>query len=148
VKWLLDTNVISEGVRKRPDQTVMSWVTAQKAEDVAISSISIAELLNGVSAMVDEERQQQFTTWIASEVISAMRGRTLPVTTEILVAWLQLSRSLRVRRETRDPADLLLAATADLFDLTLATRNVRDFALTGITVYNPWTDETLRMDAP
>jgi predicted nucleic acid-binding protein len=148
VKWLLDTNVLSEGVRKRPDPAVVSWVAARKAEDLAISSVTIAELLNGVSAMADGERRQQLMTWIASEVLNATRGRTLPVTTEILVTWLQLSQKLRVRRETRDPADLLLAATAEVFELTLATRNVRHFAFTGIAVYNPWTGETLRMEAP
>jgi toxin FitB len=148
VKWLLDTNVISEGVRKRPNPTVVNWVVAQKAEDVAISSVSVAELLDGVSSMTDGERRRQFTTWIASEVMSAARGRVLPVTTEILVAWLQLSQKLRALGKTRDPADLLLASTAEVFELTLVTRNTRHFALTGITVYNPWTDETQKMEAP
>ena len=64
------------------------------------------------------------------------------------MAWLQLSRKLRVRSETKDPPDLLLAATAQTYGLTLVTRNTRDFANTGITVYNPWTDETHTMEAP
>ena len=139
---------MSESVRKRPDRAVVSWVTAQKTDDLAISSVTIAELLNGVSARADGERRQQLMTWIVSDVLNATRGRTLPITTEILVAWLRLSQRLRARRETRDPADLLIAATAEVFGLTLATRNVRHFASTGIAVYNPWTDEILTMDMP
>ena len=64
------------------------------------------------------------------------------------MAWLQLSRKLRVRGETKDPSDLLLAATARTYALTLVTRNTRHFANTGITVYNPWSDETHQMEAP
>src|SRR5438270_433152 len=86
--------------------------------------------------VVDLER------WVRTEVLSSSRGRRLPVTTEISVIWLQLSRKLRIRGETKDPSDLLLASTAKAFGLTLVTRNTRHFAKTGITVYNPWTDET------
>lgn len=148
MKWLLDTNVISEGVRKRPNPAVVSWISTQKVDDIGISSVSVAELLNGVSAMTDGEQRQQLTNWVASEVLSSIRGRTLPVTTDILVFWLQLSRKLRGRGETRDPADLLIASTAQVFGLILATRNMRHFANTGITVYNPWTSETTKMEAP
>ena len=148
MKWLLDTNVISEGVRKRPDQAVVSWIATQRAQDIGISSVSVAELLNGVSAMTHGEQREQLANWIATEVLASARGRTLPVTTDILVNWLQLSRRLRVRRETRDPADLLIASTAQISEMILVTRNVRHFALTGITVYNPWTNETERMEAP
>jgi len=148
VRWLLDTNVISESVRKRPDRVVIGWIAAQDRDDIAISVVSVAELLNGISTLADDARRQELTEWMATEVLSSTRRRRLPVTTEIFMAWLQLSRKLRVRGETKDPPDLLLAATAQTYGLTLVTRNTRDFANTGITVYNPWTDETHTMEAP
>ena len=148
MKWLLDTNVISEGVRKRPDETVVNWLAAQSKEDITVSIISIAELLSGISKVIDDTRRQELERWVRTEVLSSSRGRRLPVTTQILVIWLQLSRKLRIRGETKDPSDLLLASTAKAFGLTLVTRNTRHFAKTGITVYNPWTDETQDMEAP
>ncbi|MGB9368968.1 MAG: type II toxin-antitoxin system VapC family toxin [Xanthobacteraceae bacterium] len=147
MSWLLDTNVISEGVRKRPDRTVFDWVSSRSTDDIAISAVSVAELLDGVAAIADAERRKWFMRWIDSEIVTSIHGRILPVTTEILVIWLRLSRAFRARGLPRDPADLLLAATAHAHHLTLATRNTRHFANTGITVYNPWTDETHKMEA-
>jgi|GEM_PF-4198359 len=74
--------------------------------------------------------------------------RILTIDTDILVQWLDLQRLLAARRQTRSTADLLLAATTAASGLTMVTRNPCDFALTGITVYNPWTDETHNMEAP
>jgi predicted nucleic acid-binding protein len=59
-----------------------------------------------------------------------------------------LGRRLGARGRPQSAPDLLLAATARRHELTLVTRNTRDFANTGITVYNPWTDETVKMEAP
>ena len=148
MRWLLDTNIISESVRKRPDRGVIGWIAAQARDDIAISVVSVAELLNGISTVADDARRQELTEWITTEVLSSTRRRRLPVTTEILMAWLQLSRKLRVRGETKDPPDLLLAATAQTYGLTVVTRNTRHFANTGITVYNPWTNETHTMETP
>jgi predicted nucleic acid-binding protein len=126
----------------------MNWLAAQSRDDIAISIVSVAELLNGIASVVDDTRKRELTQWVTIEVLGSSRARRLRVTTEILMVWLQLSQRLRARRETRDPADLLLAATAQAHHLIFVTRNTRHFANTGITVYNPWTDETLKMEAP
>jgi predicted nucleic acid-binding protein len=148
VNWLLDTNVLSEGVRKRPDRAVSEWVSSLSVSEIAISAVSVAELRDGIAAITNPDRRKWFTRWIDSEIEVPNEGRILPLTTDILVIWLKLSRGLRIRGLPRDPADMLLAATAHAHRLTLATRNVRHFANTGITVYNPWTDETQQMEAP
>jgi predicted nucleic acid-binding protein len=70
------------------------------------------------------------------------------LTQDVLVDWLILSRKLAVRGISRTAPDLLIAATARVGDLTVVTRNVRDFADTGVVVYDPWNDQTHRMDAP
>ena len=72
--------------------------------------------------------------------------RILTVDTDILVQWLEFQRLLAAQRQTRSPADLLLAATAACG--TLRSVRGRDFANTGVTVYNPWTNETQEMEAP
>jgi predicted nucleic acid-binding protein len=146
VKWLLDTNVVSEGVRGKPNVKVMSWIATESSRETAISIVTLAELRDGASSVRDEAKRRQFAAWIDAEIMGSFGDRTIPLTTEVLLDWVRLSRRLRETRNTRDPADLLIASTARVHNLTLVSRNVRDFAGTGIVVYDPWTSETHRME--
>jgi len=146
VKWLLDTNVVSEGVRKQPNSRVVNWIAAEPTSDTAISIVTLAELREGASTVQEEAKRDRFAKWIDTEIVDTFGNRTLPLTTEILIAWLDLSRKLRARGRTRDPADLLIAATARVHNLTLVTRNSRHFASTGVVVYDPWNNETHRTE--
>jgi toxin FitB len=136
VKWLLDTNVISESVRPRADQRVLGWLGARASEDLAVSILTLAELRDGVIALGDDSRRRRFEAWMNEHVVPNFGERTLPLTLEILIDWLQLSRLLRARGKSRSAADLLIAATARTHNLTLVTRNVRDFTNTGVVVYD------------
>jgi predicted nucleic acid-binding protein len=102
----------------------------------------VAELRVGAVAARSEKRRQELTRWIESEIEDAFTGRILPLTIGILIDWLRLMRRLAATGQTRSAADLLIAATARVHDLILVTRNARDFAGTGIVVYDPWTSET------
>jgi toxin FitB len=146
MKWLWDTNVVSETGKERPDRRVMAWIASLPQNDSAISLVTLAEL-QSVLGNARSERREQLVSWIESEVIDQFRYRILPVTVEILTDWLILGRRLSAKRAGRPAADTLIAATARVHALIVVTRNIRDFAGTGITVYNPWTDETTRMDA-
>ena len=147
MKWLLDTNVVSEGTRDRPTRSVIEWIRAKPIEDLAISIVTWAELYEGAQSNPDEMRRRKLIDWVETEVSSTFRGRTLALTGNILIEWLQLSRKLRTKGTVRDAADMLLAATARVHELTLVTRNTRHFADTGVVVYDPWNDETQVMDA-
>ena len=148
MKWLLDTNVVSEGVRKSPSHSVLKWIAAQPPVDLAISVVTIAELRDGLASARNPIRFQELSHWLSTEIPGTFKDRTLAVTSDILIDWLQLARGLRGSGKTRDPADLLIASTARIQRLAVVTRNTRDFASTGVTVYNPWTDETHIMEAP
>jgi toxin FitB len=147
VKWLLDTNVISESVRPRANQKVLAWIAACPSEDLAISVLSLAELHDGVAALGDSSRQRRFEAWMRDYVVPSFGERTLPLTLEVLIDWLQLSRLLRAKGRPRAAADLLIAATARNHNLTIVTRNVRDFTETGVIVYDPWSGVTHVMNA-
>jgi predicted nucleic acid-binding protein len=148
MKLLLDTNVVSEGVRARPNQRVMNWLGSQPRENLAISAVTMAELRDGVATAADPARRDALTRWLETDAARYLDDQTIEVTIEILVEWIALSRKLRVGGTSRDSADILIAATALVCDLTLVTRNVRDFADTGVIVYDPWNDQTHRMDPP
>jgi predicted nucleic acid-binding protein len=148
VRWLLDTNTVSENVRTRPNQTVVDWIARLPPADAAISIVTLAELREGVSSAPSEKRRRELSTWLDESVIPYFADRTLQLNGEILVDWLSLNKKLTKRRITRSAPDLLIASTARVHNLIVVTRNVRDFADTGVTVYDPWVDATHRMDDP
>jgi predicted nucleic acid-binding protein len=142
VKWLLDSNVLSENVRPHPDRSVIAWIAQRSQAQLAISIVTAAELRVGALAAPSEKRRQELTRWIEGEIENEFAGRVLPLTTAILIDWLQLTRKLAASGHTRSADDLLIASTARVHDLILVTRNGRDFAGTGVVVYDPWTGET------
>lgn len=148
MRWLFDTNVVSEVIRPRPNPTVLSWIASRPEDTVAISTITIAELREGASLVQNETRRKALREWIDVSVERDFGDRALPLTVEILTTWLSLARSLKANGRSASSPDLLIAATARVHDLTIATRNVRDFVGTGAILFNPWTGDTTQMDNP
>ena len=148
MKWLLDTNVISEPARDHPMPSVVEWIKTKSITDLAISIVTFAELQDGAQSNPDERRRHRLLDWIENEVTSRFQNRVLALSGEILVDWLQLSRRFRGRGLARDASDMLIAATARVHGLTLVTRNVRHFMDTDLIVYNPWEGTTSKMEAP
>jgi len=132
--FLLDTNVLSEGARPRPDGRVTVWLREQRPDELFISVLTLGEIAFGAAARTrrDPIAGRRLIAWLAS-VRTSYGERTLGVTSEIAETW----GDLRVRRPL--PAvDGLLAATALVHRLTVVTRNERDFADLGIPLLNPW----------
>lgn len=146
MKWLLDTNVVSETIRPRPHSAVLAWLATQPPEHAAISIVTLAELQAGIQSAADPRRRTQLLEWADRTVPDWFQDRILPLTVALLTDWLQIGRALARGGSTRDPADLLIAATARAYDLVIVSRNVRDFAGTGTIVYDPWNDKTHRME--
>ena len=145
MKWLLDTNVISDSVAQRPNRKVAEWIAQRSSAQIAISIVTVAELRVGAAATPHEARRKELLHWIETEV-GERWGHTLPVTIEILVDWLRFGRKLAAERHAMRAADSLIAATARVHDLIVVSRNVRHFIGAGVFVYNPWTDETHRIE--
>lgn len=148
MKWLLDTNVISESVSRQANADVIAWISQQPPEQTAISAVTFAELRDGATFTAGAQRQAELINWIETAVALSFQERILPVTIDVLMDWLALIRKLGAKGRPQVAADMLIASTARVHDLILVTRNIRDFANTGITVYNPWNDETQKMETP
>jgi len=96
--------------------------------------------------MPDNRRRRELTDWLNEALPDWFADLILPVTVEILADWLVIGDALARKGQTRNPADLLIAATARIHELTIVSRNMRDFIGTGVVIYNPWTDETRQMN--
>ena len=132
--FLVDTNVISEGRRPRPDQRVVDFVDAIPRDQLFISVMTIGELRKGAEA---KRRQDTVGGTALHEWIDIVERRfarrILPVDQPVARLWGELSSD-----RTRAVVDTLIAATALAHGLTLICRNTRDIAGTGVTVMNPW----------
>jgi predicted nucleic acid-binding protein len=140
VSFLLDTNLISEWVRPRPEPRVVAWFAAVDEDQVFVSVISFAELRRGVELLPVGQRRERLATWIADDLTARFHGHTLDVDRRVADTWASvMARSQRAGR-TLATMDGLVAATAESHDLTLVTRNVRDFECLDLPLHNPWAD--------
>lgn len=132
--YLLDTNVVSEARRERPDPVVMRWLGGVDDMALRISVLTLGEIAKGVAlrAKRDPTGVAQLQDWLAA-IRLHYADRLVPIGAETAEAWgtLTAARSLPV-------IDGLLAATAIVHDMTLVTRNSKDFADTGARLLDPW----------
>lgn len=134
---LLDTNVLSEGTRSRPHPAVAEIMRTR--DDLWLSVVVVHEIEYGIAILDDIQRRDRLRA-LMSRILSDFTGRILPVSRQ----GAELAASLRAQahRDGRvlQPADALIAGTALAHDLTLATRNIRDFADLDVQIFNPWDD--------
>jgi predicted nucleic acid-binding protein len=140
VNFLLDTNVLSEVQRPAPDMKVLGWLDAVDEDRVFISVASIAELRRGIALMDDGRRRTALAAWLANDLPSRFAERMLPIDHAVAERWGDLMARSRRSGVALTVMDGFFAATALAHDLTLVTRNVRDFAEFGVSLHNPWDD--------
>ena len=131
MRYLLDTNVLSEGVKRRPDRGVASWLVQNEA-GTAISELTLGELIKGAYFLPDGPQRKRILTWIA-EVEESFDDRVLPLNRDVLIAWGQLSGT----HEATGRRWPVLAATALVHNLIIVTRNTNDFP-PEVTTLTPW----------
>jgi toxin FitB len=136
--FLLDTNVPSELIKPAPSARVRDWVAAQDNASLYLSVVSVGELRWGLTVLPQSKRRRQLEQWFEQYLLPLFAGRILPVTQSVGNRWGVLGGECQLRGSPLNTADGMIAATALERDLTLVTRNSRDFAGLGVTVFNPW----------
>jgi predicted nucleic acid-binding protein len=135
VSYLLDTNVVSELARARPEPRVLSWFAGVADEALYLSVLTLGELRNGVESMPSGARRERLRNWLEHDLPGWFEDRLLPVDGAIADRWGRLTASAG---RTLPGIDSLLAATAFHHDLRVVTRNASDFDLPGLEVVDPW----------
>lgn len=136
--WLLDTNILSERRKPKPEPKVIAFYEAQPLRDLYVSVISIAEIRFGIELQQDVTRRAELNDWLMRTLRPAFAGRVLPVTEDILLQWRLLLEDGRKSGHTYSQADSVLAATALHHGLTVVTRDRSEFDKAGVPVFNPW----------
>ena len=138
MSYLLDTNVVSEATRPRPNANVLNWVALQSPETLFISAITIGELRRGALLLAAGKKRKALLYWIETGIKGDFVGRILPVDTAVMECWAQLQATSE-KAGTRVPLmDSLLAATALTHGVTLVTRNTGDFKAVSVPLLDPW----------
>lgn len=138
MRFLLDTNVISEWVKPRPDPNVIAWLADTDEDRTFLSAVSFAEIRLGIELIPDSRRRERLSTWLAEDLPIRFEGRILPVDRQIAEAWGVVTARGRKVGATLATMDGFFAATAEAHRMTLVTRNIKDFEPLEISLLDPW----------
>lgn len=137
MNYLLDTCVLSDGSKSPADPRVLSWLESFSEENRFVSAISLGEIMFGIFRLPQGKKRAALSVWYDEILWPIYEERILAFGDPEATVWAQI----RARYVNADPVDAQIAATALANDLTLVTRNVKDFAFEGLSVFNPWDSE-------
>ena len=137
MKFLLDTNVLSELIKLNPDKNVMDWFNNSPEENMYISSITLGEIETGIRSLDPGKKQNELMIWFGS-LQDSFKHKTYSVNSTEAIRWGELRGNLKRKGKTIPVIDGLIAATAITNNAVLVTRNIKDFNFPGIDVLNPW----------
>ena len=135
---VLDTNVISEPLKPRPDAGVLAWLDAQAPETLCLTTINLAELLTGVEALPAGRRRKRLADALTQRVLPLFEGRVFGFDAAAAHAFARVQAGARAAGHPIGFADGAIAAIATAHGCMIATRNVNDFLGTGVGVIDPW----------
>jgi predicted nucleic acid-binding protein len=138
--WLLDTNILSELRRPKPEPKVTDFIAAQPLESLYISTVTLAEIRFGIELLSDAARRSELNDWLSRKVRPMFEHRVLEITEDIMLKWRLLVEEGRKVGHTYSQPDLIIAATAQHHGITVATRDTSEYVKARVPVFNPWTD--------
>ena len=136
--FLLDTNVISELVRARPDHRVTGWIASVDEGLLYLSVLTLGEIRKGIASLPHPARRVTLEAWLDHDLMIRFEGRVLPIDRTVAGRWGRIAGSAAARKSPLPVIDGLLAATALQHDLSLVTRDTSHVETTGVPVFNPW----------
>jgi predicted nucleic acid-binding protein len=136
--YLLDTNVISEWTKPRPDHGVVAWLEATDESSLYLSVVAFAEIRLGIELLPKGRKRDQLTRWLEADLARRFEGRVIEIDQPIAAAWGEIVARGRARGAAPPILDAFLMATAVVHGMTLVTRNLRDVQHFGVDVLDPW----------
>jgi len=140
IGWLLDTNVLSELRRPKPEARVIAFVAAQPLDMLYVSAVTFAEIRFGIELVDDATKRAELNDWLAHQIRPMFAQRVLPVTEDVMLKWRLLIEGGRRAGHSFSQPDLIIAATALQHDLTIVSRDTSDYERARVSVLNPWRD--------
>ena len=136
--FLLDTNIISELVKPKPEANVTEWVENTDESLLYLSVLTLGEIRRGIAALPQSRRRATLEAWLDKDLRARFEGRFLVIDQEVADRWGLLTAAARSSGIVLPVIDGLLAATAVEHNLTLVTRHTGQIPSMGVSVFNPW----------
>lgn len=136
--FLLDTNILSELRRPRPEPRVVAFVSAQALESLFVSAVTFAEIRFGIERIDGLYNRSVLTDWLNLELRPMFENRLLPVSEDAMLRWRLLVEENRKAGHTFPQPDPIIAATALHHGLSVVTRDTGGYDKTGVSLGNPW----------
>jgi hypothetical protein len=136
--WLLDTNILSGLRRPTPNPNVVAFVAAKPLDLLYVSIVTFAEIRFGIELVADPARRAELNDWLTHRVCPMFEDRALPVSEDVMLKWRLLVEEGRKAGHTYSQPDLIIAATALHFDLTVVTRDTAESTKARARVIDPW----------
>jgi predicted nucleic acid-binding protein len=138
MRYLLDTSLISELVKNKPQRSVLDWVESCEEESLFLSVLTLGELQKGVIKLPQNKKREFLQSWIRNNLTERFRGRILAVDEEVAVLWGRIQGEAEKRGKPMPAIDSLIAATGLVHHLIVVTRNSSDIEQSGVSLFNPW----------
>jgi len=139
--WLLDTNILSELRRVRPEPKVVSFISAQPLDSLFVSAVTFAEIRFGIELIEDIHKRAALNDWLNLQLRPMFENRALPVSEDIMFKWRLLVEEGRKSGHIFPQPDLIIAATALHHGLRIVSRDTGGYAKTGVALFNPWQEQ-------
>ncbi len=136
--FLLDTNIISELVKPKPEPKVTGWIEATEESLLYLSVLTLGEIRRGIASLHQASRRVALEAWLETDLRLRFSARILAIDEAVADRWGRITAEASAKKVAVPVIDGLLAATALHYNLTLVTRNDRDVAAAGVPVFNPW----------
>ena len=146
MKYLLDTCLISELVKKVPNSDVVGWLNEQDEQSLFLSVLTIGELQKGISKLPDGTRKDELQAWVEHDLTLRFTGRIIDIDLGVVSIWGRMQGESEQKGESLPVMDSLIGATAKAHGLVVVTRNVKDIERCKVRVCNPWRREAGKKD--
>jgi predicted nucleic acid-binding protein len=138
LNYLLDTCVISELIKPKPNSKVIKWLRSCQDESLFLSSLTIGEIQKGISRLPNSRKKIKLQNWLDSELIQRFDQRVLGIDFRVAQKWGEMQASSEIAGIRMPVIDSLIASMGIVFDMTIVTRNTADMKNSGVRLFNPW----------
>jgi predicted nucleic acid-binding protein len=136
--YLLDTCVISEIAKPKPNKDVILWLTENDEDNFYLSVLTFGELYKGISKLPHSKKKEILYDWVENELKNRFKNKILDINFVIAEIWGNIEGKTEQKGIVLPSIDALIASTAIAYDLTVVTRNTSDMEITGVKLLNPW----------
>ncbi len=138
MKYLLDTNIISEFISKTPNKNVINYILALDENNLYLSVITIGEIKAGIEKLDKGSKKEKLLHWLENDLLNRFQNRIIDIDTEVMLQWGAINHRLKQLGKPLPIMDSLIGATSEINDFILITRNEKDFKNLNIKVVNPF----------